>query len=191
MFSNVFVLCTGRCGSVTLSRAAAHFTNYTAGHETRSGLPGPARLAYPPRHIEVDNRLSWFLGRLDEEYGDTAFYVHLTRDRDATIRSFARRSGGIMAAYQGGGILMGARNLPPEDIAADYVDTVTANIAHFLRGRQHKMRFRLEQAPRDLVRLAIAIGATGDMDAALREFDTRHNATPDPNPTPTPRKDLP
>lgn len=40
-------------------------------------------MAYPPRHIEVDNRLAWFLGYLQEHHGHEAYYVHLTRDRDA------------------------------------------------------------------------------------------------------------
>ena len=77
---NVFVLCTGRCGSTTFSKAASHMTNITAGHETRCSLIGNLRLAYPPSHIEVDNRLSWFLGRLDCTYGKNACYVHLQRD---------------------------------------------------------------------------------------------------------------
>jgi hypothetical protein len=88
---NVFVLCTGRCGSLAFARACAHMTNYSCGHESRCSLLGAERLSYPSRHIEVDNRLAWLLGRLDETYGKDAFYVHLRRDRDATARS----SGGL------------------------------------------------------------------------------------------------
>ena len=80
---NVFVLCTGRCGSTTLVEACGHLSNWTSGHETRTHLLGPARLAYPDGHIEADNRLSWLLGRLDEAFGDRAAYVHLTRDPEA------------------------------------------------------------------------------------------------------------
>ena len=83
---NVFVLCTGRCGSVTFARACRFIDNYTAGHETAHGY----NLEYPDRHIEVDNRLSWFLGRLDERYPD-AYYVHLLRRREDVVQSFARR----------------------------------------------------------------------------------------------------
>jgi len=68
-FRHVFVLCTGRCGSVSFAKACGHFTNYTAGHDTNR-QPGPARLDYSARHIEIDNRLAWFLGGLDERYGD-------------------------------------------------------------------------------------------------------------------------
>lgn len=79
-YPNVFVLCTGRCGSVTFAQAASHVTNASVGHETRSHMVGAARMAYPIGHIEVDNRLSWTLGRLDQAFGRDAFYVHLLRN---------------------------------------------------------------------------------------------------------------
>ena len=100
---NVFILNSGRCGSTTFIKACQHIDNYTASHESRIGIPGSARLEYPDQHIEADNRLSWFLGRLDREYGDNAFYVHLQREAEATRQSFARRSQyGIMRAYREG-----------------------------------------------------------------------------------------
>jgi len=86
---NVFVLCAGRCGSVTFIEVAKHVCNYIAGHETRTALNGHARFAYPVGHIEADNRLSWLLGRLDDRYGDEAFYVHLQRDILDTARASA------------------------------------------------------------------------------------------------------
>ena len=60
--TRVFVLCTGRCGSTTFARAAAHATNFTAKHESRTYKLGAQRLAYPDNHIEVDNRLAWWRG---------------------------------------------------------------------------------------------------------------------------------
>ena len=62
---NVFVLTTGRSGSLTFAEACRHITNFSCGHETRVGLIGAERLAYPDQHIEVDNRLAWFTGRLE------------------------------------------------------------------------------------------------------------------------------
>src|SRR6478752_1534731 len=87
---NVFILSTGRCGSTTLSRAFAHATNFTSGHETLSHVPR-ARLDYPANHIESDNRLAFFLGALHEKYGDDAHWVHLTRDPDRVAGSYANR----------------------------------------------------------------------------------------------------
>lgn len=175
---NVFVLNTGRCGSTTFSRACGHIRNYTSGHETRADLVGPDRLAYPPHHIEVDNRLSWFLGRLHRRFGDEAFYVHLTRDRDATAESFLRRFGrGIMQAYSQHVLMSPSCGADALDVARDYCDTVDANIRLFLRDKTRVVRFRLESAADDFPGFWRAIGAEGDLDAALAEFDTFYNAS--------------
>ncbi len=175
---NVFVLNAGRCGSTTFIEACKHITNYSASHESRSRYCGARRLAYPANHIEADNRLSWMLGRLDRRFGDQAFYVHLRRDRDATVQSFVRRADfGIMRAYRGG-ILLGGSGQSAEDIARDYLDTVESNIALFLRGKSGKMDFFLEQAPRDFPLFWERIHAEGNLDLALAEWSIRHNASP-------------
>ncbi len=177
MFSNIFVLCTGRCGSTTFVKACKHLSNYTAGHETRTGLIGRERFAYPAFHIEADNRLSWLLGRLDKIYGNSAFYVHLTRDPEDTAASYAKRKGGIMAAYQGMGILMKCKEKNARVVARDYVDTVNTSIEFFLSDKSHKMLFQIERAKDDFERFAHLVGARGDLKSALKEFDVMHNAS--------------
>ena len=184
--SHVFVLCTGRCGSTTLARACGHLTNWTAGHESRTHEIGPARLAYPPRHIEVDNRLAWFLGRLNQSHGDRAAYVHLTRDPEAVARSFARRaSHGIFRAYRTQVLARSARLRPdraPLDAARDYVETVTANIVHFLADKSHVLPVRLESLSADGARFLDWIGAEGDLAAARATLGLVHNASKSPSP---------
>ena len=179
---NVFVLCTGRCGSTTFSKAAAHMTNFTAGHETRCSLIGNHRLAYPPSHIEIDNRLSWFLGRLDCAYGKNACYVHLQRDLLETAESFCDRwNFGIMQAYRSG-ILMGGKVTDAADekakfsVAFDYCRTVNENICCFLKDKPNHMAFRLENAANDWERFWTWIGAKGDFAASLGEWNIKHNA---------------
>jgi hypothetical protein len=177
--SNVFVLCTGRCGSTTFAKAASHIVNYTAGHETRSSLVGAERLAYPPNHIEVDNRLSWVLGRLEAKFGKDARYVHLLRDPVQTARSFEHRwnsAQGIITAYRDG-ILMGSTE-DKSAVCADYVETVTENIRAFLADKPHQMEFRLENAERDWEQFWGWIGAEGDFDASKSEWSTAYNPTP-------------
>lgn len=175
---NVFVLCTGRCGSMTFIQACSHISNFSAAHESLIGKLGEARFAYPGNHIEADNRLSWLLGRLDAHFGRDAFYVHLARDREKTAESFAKRvDKGIMKAYQRPGILMGLRNPDPMALALDYVDTVTANITLFLRDKPNQMRFDLESAVTSFPEFCRRIGATPDMSQALQEFTIRHNAS--------------
>lgn len=176
---NIFILNTGRCGSTTFIRACSHITNYSAAHESRLTRVGSERLAYPDNHIEADNRLSWILGRLDQAYGDAALYVHLSRDRDAVAASFARREGyGIMKAYREGILLGGEEGATARDTALDYIDTVESNITHFLRDKSETMAFRLESAKGDFERFWNRIGAEGDLEKALAEWDVRHNASP-------------
>jgi hypothetical protein len=176
---NVFVLCTGRCGSTTFGRACAHITNYSSAHESRTPLLGADRFRYPPRHIEVDNRLSWLLGRLDRAYGDDAFYVHLRRDDADTATSFVARYGkGIIKAYRGSGILMGLPEATdPMAVALDYCDTVNANIEAFLKDKSRTMKVRLERGAEDFRDFCSRIGAEVDLEVAVREFELRHNAT--------------
>lgn len=176
---NVFVLCTGRCGSMTFARACGHIRNFSVAHESRTGLLGAERMAYPNHHIEVDNRLSWLLGRLDRVFGDRATYVHLLRDPAEVAASFVKRiDRGIMKAYQGDGVLMG---LPaaadPMAVALDYCDTVTANIERFIANKPAQLTIRLDEAAEMLPRFWELIGAEGDLELARQTFETRHNAS--------------
>lgn len=88
--NNIFVLCTGRCGSKTMTKACQHATNYTAAHES-VGLRH--NLMYPSNHIEVNNRLVWYMGLLQQCYPD-ARYVWLLRDHEATALSYAKKKAG-------------------------------------------------------------------------------------------------
>ena len=84
---NVFVLCAGRCGSMTVARAFGHATNFTAGHETRAHLIGADRLnlsaaahrGRQPPVVDARPALArvWRL----------AFYINLLRDPRATAAS--------------------------------------------------------------------------------------------------------
>jgi hypothetical protein len=179
---NVFVLSTGRCGSTTFIQACRHASNYTSAHESRWGLLGPARLGYPDNHIEADNRLSWFLGRLDQAFGKDAAYVHLKRDRIETARSFVRRyDRGIINAYRQALLVRDAGRDHAMDVALDYCDTVNGNIEAFLKDKPRSMTILLEQARETFPHFWDLIGAEGDLSAALREWETRHNASPQLN----------
>jgi hypothetical protein len=179
---NIFISNTGRCGSVTfIKKACEHISNFSSAHESRTKLLGKARFDYPNNHIEADNRLSCFLGRLERHYGDNAVYVHLRRDKYDTAGSFAKRfSHGIIKAYRER-ILMGAAdNSHPLSICLDYCHTINANIELFLKDKTQKLDFELENAKEDFLKFWQLIGAEGDVDAALAEFDTCYNASSQP-----------
>lgn len=177
MYRNVFILCTGRCGSESFIRACRHIENYTSGHETRVHLLGANRIDYPSEHIEADNRLSWFLGRLDSGfYASDTFFVHLKRNEAQVAQSFSGRSwyqGSITRAYRCGILML---NKDPEaDVCLDFVQTVNENIRMFLRDKPHKMSFHLEEARSDFEVFWRCIGARGRFDRAIKEFDKKSN----------------
>jgi hypothetical protein len=187
---NVFILSTGRCGSTTLERACSHITNFTAAHESRCHLLGDERVNYPDNHIESDNRLSWFLGRLDNNYARKhTLYVVLYRDKETVAKSYSKRimPGRIIHAYTNG-ILLGKipmehewrASLPLSDsekveVARDYIDTVMSNIEFFVRDKKNVIRMDID-APHEAFRtMWEIIDAKGDLKQALSEFDVRHN----------------
>jgi hypothetical protein len=168
---------------MTVSRALGHLTNFTTGHETRTREIGPSRLEYPDQHVEVDNRLAWFLGGLEQRYGAAPLYVHLRRDPEAVAKSFNRRwHHGIMPAF-GTGVIAVTK---PSGIdgARFYVETVTANIEAFLQGKPNRMTVWLEDAADWFPALWQRVDGQGDLTAALSEFDVRHNATRTAEPEP-------
>jgi len=175
---NVFILNSGRCGSSTFIKACQHITNFSAGHETLLSKTGEQRLNYPDNHIEADNRLSWILGRLDDKYADKAYYVHLTRNDNDVATSFCKRINfGILKAYEQGILMHEQHLLPAQDIAEDYLETIEANIKLFLKDKSNKMPVSVETSKKDFTEFWKWIGAEGDLQKALGEWDTNHNAS--------------
>lgn len=172
---NVFVLCTGRNGSVTFAKACGLLTNYTSGHETHWRVTGDARTNYPNNHIEVDNRLSFFLGALDQKYGDDAIYVHLRRDPNEVAESYNKRwhvLGGLMKNWTAG--ISGGINL---DLPAArfMIDTIEQNITHFLKDKTQKIVIQLDTLAQQMPEFLEMIGAKGDMDAVMATLVETHN----------------
>lgn len=175
---NVFILNSGRCGSTTFIKACQHMTNYSAGHESLLDRIGEQRLAYPDKHIEADNRLCWFLGRLDQRYGDTACYVHLSRNREDTADSFSKRIDfGIMQAYEQGILMHDDHHIAAHDLAHDYLDTVDSNIRCFLKDKSNTITVSLESIDTDFQAFWQHIGAQGDFQSAYDEWNRRYNAS--------------
>ncbi len=175
---NVFVVSTGRCGSTTLARACRHITNFTSGHETNRSRPIQRRLKYRDQHIEIDNRLSWFLGTLARRYGAAAYYVHLKRDPEAVAESFMHRwraRHSIIRAFANNILCVNEQTI---DVVRLYVASVNANIAHFLRDKPNAMTIELEHLETQFPEFWSWIGAEGDLDAAIETLTQAHNATP-------------
>jgi hypothetical protein len=173
----VFVLSTGRCGTTTLARACSHITNFTCAHESNWGRVGPDRFEYPDQHIEIDNRLSWFLGELYARYGDEARYVHLIRDPEKTALSFTHRWNvweSSITGYARHLLCVSDRSI---EVARAHVTTMNANISHFLRDKPHTMTLHLETLPDQYLAFLEWIGAHGDSAAAIDQLRVSHNST--------------
>ncbi|MCF7814082.1 MAG: hypothetical protein K9N09_08240 [Candidatus Cloacimonetes bacterium] len=177
----IFILTTGRAGSKTLIEACQYINNYTASHESLTKFFGEKRLDYPDDHIEADNRLSWFLGRLDEKFGDEAVYVHLIRDRKKVVKSSMKRwigRGNIMKPFCEGIYMTPTFTITSDQkkqISADYYDCVNSNIALFLKDKTKKMELHLESIEKDFIRFWKLIGAEGDLDSAIKILEIKHN----------------
>ena len=178
---NVFILCAGRSGSASLIKACQHIDNYRCGHETLAGCVGDDRLDYPDNHIEADNRLTWYLGRLHFKFGDTAFYVHLKRDPEAVSNSFAIRTHvGMMNAFASGLLrqkVLSDDAQDPKLLAKEICLTANQNISHFLLDKSNKMEINIETIESDFEVFWDRIGATGDKQAAIKSFQQRAENT--------------
>jgi hypothetical protein len=179
----VFILSSGRCGSVTFIRACQHIENYTAAHESLTSMFGADRFRYPDHHIEADNRLSWQLGLLNQVFKNDALYVYLRRDRDRVATSYMKRF------YQPGSIMDsfcdGIKMVPPEKLdyeerltaCYDYIDTVNSNIEYFLSDKSNTLTIHIENIDSDFPLFWHKIGATGRLNDALKEFRFKQNTS--------------
>ena len=176
---NVFVLCTGRCGSTSFAKACEHISNYTCSHESRVGKIGEERIKFPDQHIEVDNRLAWFMGQLDVLYQPYAtFYVWLRRNVLDTRASYSRRGDrGIMQAFRDGIHIGADQETPHDQVAAALVSVMCCNIAEFISRKPLTMIIDIEEIEKTFPLFWESIEAEGDFDAALAEFGERHNAS--------------
>ena len=63
----------------------------------------------------------------------------------------------------------------PISVSLDYCNTVNSNIALFLKDKSKKMNFELEKAKEKFEDFCALIGAEGDIDSAIKEFDISYN----------------
>lgn len=167
----VFVTGTGRCGTVCFRSACNHMTNYLAGHETRSG-----RLEYDDQRIEVNHQFSKCLLHLYRKYPDSKF-VHLVRRPEDCIPSLARLNHGeVMRRYEQ---LM--PSIMPTPDAGDVAWRYYYCEVELIRLQLEKIpavqtcELRLETIKDHWRSFWDWIGAEGDFDASLAEWDIPKN----------------
>jgi hypothetical protein len=181
---NVFVLTTGRTGSTTLTKACSFIENYSSAHESRCDKIGEERLNYPENHIEIDNRLSFYLGSLDKKYGDNAVYVHLIRNEMDVANSYNKRwyfkYHSIMRAFTNYIKYLNCETLSPEqliELSIEYVNITNDNIRLFLKDKTKTCQIRMENFHEDFKTFWNLINANGNLESALEELTIKHNAS--------------
>ena len=104
--------------------------------------------------------------------------MHLSRNKDDVTASFSKRIGfGILKAYEQGVLMHEQHLLPAHDIAEDYIETVESNIKLFLKGKTNKIEISLETIKTDFTKFWDKIGAEGNLEKALKEWDMNYNAS--------------
>lgn len=162
----IFVVGTGRCGTVTFSKAASHATNYTVGHESKAGRV--ADWEYPDNHIEVSSQLVIAIPILREIYPD-AKWVWMIRDRDECVKSLARLD--AMDAFS---FVFFQQKRPYRiEVASAVYDLLNGLCDECLP--RNRMVFLLRDAKESWKRTWTNMWCEGDFDASLKEWDTKYN----------------
>jgi len=180
---NVFVLTSGRTGSMSFINACKHITNYSCGHESRTSHFEKDKFNYPLDHIESDNRLSWFLGDLDKKYGNDAIYVVLKREMEPTAKSLFKRlktPTSIIKSFSSGILKTPTyklKNNQLEEVSRLYYTSLYANIELFLKDKTQKMEIDLEDIDNGFEKFWKLIGAEGRFDSALETLKTPINTS--------------
>ena len=177
----VFVLTAGRTASQTVALACEHIEGMTAAHESRRRMINE-RLNYPDNHIEVDNRLVWFLGSMERLYDDAdTFYVFLRRDPEKVASSYIKRwhiTVSIVRAFYHG-ILMCRHEKPTEaeKLASTrlFVQTVEDNVRSFLSRHPHHVVINTETLEADFFAFMDTAGLNGDREAIRETLNSTNN----------------
>jgi len=178
----IFVTGTGRCGTCTAYQALSHAKGFTVGHESRAGLS--EHHEYPDNHIEVSSQLVMEIPLLLRKYPG-AYWVHLQRERKATVNSLIMNCEESMAAYSLQWLQRPIAAVDDEDselrgrqlraAASIYYDNVNAMLSKILPS------FRTYYLPLEYVDGKWAdcwefLQLTGDFEASQREWSRQYNA---------------
>jgi hypothetical protein len=165
----VFVVGTGRCGTATFYQACRHITNYTCAHESQAfRIPD---YEYPDNHIEVSHLNVIAIPWLREHYPGSVF-VHLTRERQACIKSLQSEEWGSMYSWCFQWYLS-THAVMVRDAAQAYYDRIT-ELCNALLPPDH-LRIRIETAKEQWPQFWNRINAVGNYGASLSKLSRRYN----------------
>lgn len=167
----IFVTGTGRCGTVTFFRAAAHARNLKVGHESQTGHEAVNHWQYPDNHIEVSCQLAFAMPILLRRYPD-AKWIHLVRQREACVRSLAGQLT-VEMQHWAEHVFQAFRPNPIAAAEAFYDCTVATIDALLPPG---SLRLEMERAERLWSEVWRFMGCQGDFEASRSEWRRAYNA---------------
>lgn len=174
----VFVVGTGRCGSVTFYQACKSLAaaGYTAAHESHeNSIPGVFP-GYPDNHIEVSPPLAPAVALLKKNYPGSK-WVHLKREQQACVRSLSYSLWSPMEWYSRL-VFMGWHPMHLIDVANSYYAITNAAIEDALRDTDH-MTIQIEDAASQWQTFCTWIGATdseGKWKDGAAAFSRKYNS---------------
>lgn len=173
----IFVLCTGRCGSMTFAETCKHIKNYSSAHE-----PPISRtyIDYPDNHIVVDNKLIWLAPTLLKKYPCT-YWVHLRRSREHVFKSYSTNKGyhTIISFMQLVPFFRKQAALDNWEFSVNYYLTVVQDqIENFLKGIPSKRKSTVDiEFASTFKNFWEDINAEGNLEEALVTFSQKHNSS--------------
>lgn len=176
---NVFFISPGRTATTTISEAFSHVPGFTSSHESLVQELGEYRVDYPENHFECDNRLTWFLPRLTEKYGDSvdSLLVIVKRHRSQIAASYDQRWDkiNIMKSYSQGILLrpLSANNI---QVCEDYVDNVYEQLEFAVPRWKNVITMDLSMPEPAIRQVCAFVGSADVADQVLSYFQsTRSN----------------
>ncbi len=165
----IFVVGTGRCGTVTFHHACMHIDNFISGHESFSKQLFENDFVIPDGRIEVDPHFAHFLPVLIKKYPE-AKWVHLVRERIKCVESIAKTNG--LKHY----VKLVSMNNDVSMIKAAgmFYDVVNANISKWMMDCNH-IEMHLENLTNEWDGFWNWIGAKGNFKSSVEQLSINYN----------------
>ena len=116
-------------------------------------------------------------------YGDDAFYLKLTRNKEKIVNSYLKRKSlnqGILPAFAINIFQQKKWSVSSagyEWAANHYVNTVYDNIDFFLKNKSNFMELDIDSPMESFTKFWQKIEAKGNIENALKEFDKKYNSS--------------
>lgn len=174
---NIFIISPGRTATYAMSKAFSNVSDYTCAHESRVGFFNDQRINYPDNHIELDNRLSFYLPQLTRKYSKkNSLLVIVNRDRNSIAKSYNKRwrKINIMKAFSQG-IHMNDLQSNNIDVCLAYVNYIYETIDYFKPQWDNVLEIEFSDLNFGIEQILKKINKINDLENVLEEMKNKSN----------------